>query len=111
MEAVAQLEKDPKMSGRFILSFRHLERQNLWIISDSIDWPRWCKNSRGTGGAGGAEPAGGIQLSYMLLFEMYRMIQLRILSTIKERWCEADHQGCALTTVEVQKNPQRRTEK
>ena len=39
----------------------------------------------------------------MLLFEMYRMIQLRILSTIKERWCEADHQGCALTTVEVQK--------
>ena len=36
MEAMALLANDPIMLGRSIWSFRYLEHQNLYIISDSI---------------------------------------------------------------------------
>ena len=39
-EEVVPLSNDPIMSKRLIQSFRHLEHQNLSIISDSIDSAR-----------------------------------------------------------------------
>ena len=58
-EALALLANDSIMLGRSIRLFRHLELQNLSIISDSIDWVRWCNNSGGAvAGAGG-----GVQIS------------------------------------------------
>ena len=46
-ELVVLFASDPNMSGRSIQLFRHLERQNLSIISYSIGRVRWFNNSRG----------------------------------------------------------------
>ena len=40
---MASLANDPILWGRSIGSFRHLECQNLSIISDSIGIPRWLQ--------------------------------------------------------------------
>ena len=42
-EALAPLAHGPIIWGRLIQSFRHLECQNLSIISDSIGSPRWLQ--------------------------------------------------------------------
>ena len=45
--ALVPLANDPIMSGTLIQSSRHLEHQNLSIISEDIDRARMDNNSRG----------------------------------------------------------------
>ena len=42
---MAPLVNDPIMSERSIWMFRHLECQNLFIVSDSIGIPRWLQKN------------------------------------------------------------------
>ena len=57
---VVLLANDPILLSTPRWSFRHLQLQNMFIISDFTDWARWCNNSRV-----GALRAGGerVQLS------------------------------------------------
>ena len=56
-KAVAPLANNPIMSGRSIQSLRHLEHQNLSIITDSIRIYRWLqKNAKKWGGGGVGNP-------------------------------------------------------
>ena len=48
-EEVVPLSNDPIMSKRLIQSFRHLEHQNLSIISDSIGRARMVQQFRRNG--------------------------------------------------------------